>query len=366
VQDKKDVTRQAAVSGSNIQVKIGSVPTEKGKDVTNYLIDFKGDYQVTNPVGITDRLVFQVTPPTGYSLLQNFDVEQGDRKLVPTNPGEYNFPIQVAPGKVSKLRVSYRAQGSPQWVYSPKDGSLVNFEMRISSLVPGLNFLSGISPTKVDSSGEQKLFIWKFDRQTSAPKPFGVAATPALSSNPTSTVPLLLLVAPGILLWWLLLLYFSIPMQLVDVAIAGFVFFASIFALTYFSRIANPQYIWGGISLGLLVLVWGLGRRNWRMSMAAVICTIAGVIVPVTGFILNYRGLMLSAAGLISILWLTTSNWYGLYDLEHQPDRSSSFYNSENPSSVFTRHDILEESGNYGKSPAPSAEEAARRLREKD
>ncbi|NJR32764.1 MAG: hypothetical protein HC778_08125 [Chamaesiphon sp. CSU_1_12] len=73
VQDTKDVPRETSVSGSNLQVIISPSPTKTG-EVNNYAIDFKGDYQITNPVGTTDRFAFEIAPPTGYSLLQNFTV----------------------------------------------------------------------------------------------------------------------------------------------------------------------------------------------------------------------------------------------------------------------------------------------------
>ncbi len=365
VQDKKDVTRTASVSGSNLQIRIDPTQTKAG-DEPNYQIDFKGDYQVTNPVGITDRFVFQINPPTGYSLLQNFSVEQDNKRLTAINPGEYSFPLQIAPGNVSKLRVSYRAQGSPQWVYSGKDGSLANFRMAISTTVPRLNFISGIMPTKVDTQGNLKVFTWAFNQNASVQKPFGVGVA-EVAAAPTGTLPLLLLLAPGIFLWWMLLLYFSIPINLRNVALAGLMFFVGLFVLTYFSRLFNPLSVWGGISVGLLGLVWGLGHKNWRISLAAVVCTIVGVVVPVYGFLTGYRGLTLSVAGLLSILWLAARNWYGWYSLDPRPNLATVAPTAEASGEVFTRHDLLEESATYNQlNPAGAdEEEIARQLREK-
>ncbi len=345
VQDKKDVTRQTSVSGSNLQVSI--IPNQDNSgDGKNYLIDFKGDYEVTNTAGVTSQLVVQIAPPTGYSLLENFDVQQNSKKLAPIIPGEYNFPLLVAPGRVGKLRVSYRAQGSPQWIYSTKDGSLANFGMTIATKVPGLNFLGGIVPTKVGTRGEEKTFTWAFDRNASVQKPFGVIASPPVTAE-AGALPLLLFIAPGIFLGWMVLLYFSIPMGLTDVSICGLMFFASMFALTYFSRITNPLYAWIGISIGLLALVWGIGRNNWRISLAAIICTIVGVILPIASFSIGYRGLTLSIAGVLSIFWLTVRNWYGWYELTPKSRSADSFNFTPTATEAFTRHDILAESGTY-------------------
>jgi hypothetical protein len=313
VEDKKEVTRQSSVSASNLLISIAPAPTKSG-DGNNYLIDFNGDYQITNSIPTTDKFVFQINPPTGSLLLQNFGVEQDGKKLARTNPGDYRFPIQIAPGKVSKLHVTYRTQGSPQWVYSAKDGSLVNFKMAISTKVPRLNFINGIAPTKVSSSGDRQVFSWAFDKNASVQKPFGVTVSAPVAAQ-TGLLPQLLLLAPGILLWWLLLLCLSIPIRLQNIAITGFVFFAGMFALTYFSRLTNPMYVWSGISVGLLLLVWGLGRNNWRVSLAAIICTILGLILPVYGFLLSSRGVSLSIAALLSVIWLAARNWYGWYQL---------------------------------------------------
>jgi hypothetical protein len=366
VQDKKDVTRQTSVSGSNLQVVISPTPTKTG-DSNNYSIDFKGDYQITNPVGTTDRFAFKIAPPSGYSLLQNFTVERDGKRLTATNPGEYSFPLQIAPGSVSKLRVSYLAQGSPQWVYSAKDGSLANFRMSIATKVPRIDFVSGVVPTKVDvNKDDSKIFTWAFNRNASVQKPFGVSVASPVAV-PTGKLPLLLVLAPGIFLWWVTLLCFSIPMRLPNIAISGFVFFAGMFALTYFSRLTEPLYVWGGISIGLLILVWGLGRGNWRISLAAIICTIAGAIVPVYGFLLGYRGVTLSIAGLMSILWLVARNWYGWYQLEPRDRVAIDRPIYDQPDEAYVRHDLLEESAKYNQlnPAAPNAEETAKRLRDK-
>ncbi len=344
VEDKKEVTRQSSVSSSNLLVSIAPALNKAG-DGKNYPIDFNGDYQITNSIQTTDRFVFQISPPTGSLLLQNFGVEQDGKKLTRTNPSDYRFPIQIAPGKVSKIHVTYRAQGSPQWVYSAKDGSLANFQMAISTKVPRLNFINGIAPTKVSTNGDRQVFSWAFDKNASVQKPFGVTVSAPVAAQ-TGLLPMLLLLAPGILLWWLLLLCFSIPMRLKNIAIAGFVFFAGMFALTYFSRFADPIYAWSGISVGLLLLVWGLGRNNWRISLAAIICTILGAILPVYGFLLGARGVLLSIAAVLSVIWLVARNWYDWYqlapsvhsiDLDRNPapiDRDLATYNQLNPAAL--------------------------------
>ncbi len=364
VEDKKEVTRQSSVSGSNLLISIAPARINAGEG-NNHLIDFSGDYQVTNSINTTDKFVFQIAPPQGYALLQNFGVEQDGKKLTRTNPSDYRFPIQIAPGSASKLRVTYRVQGSPQWVYSAKDGSLSNFRMAISTKVPRLNAINGVVPTKISRNGDRQVFSWAFNRNAAVQKPFGVSVAPPVAAQ-TGKLPLLLLLAPVILLWWLLLLCLSMPMQLQNIAIAGCVFLSGMFALTYFSRLADPIYVWSGIAIGLLCLVWGLGRNNWRVSLVAVICTILGAILPVYSFLLGSRGVMLSIAALLSVMWLVARNWYGWYELEPS---ANSLYDDAPAAQILPRNqyqDRLEESATYNQlNPAAlTAEETARRLRE--
>jgi hypothetical protein len=364
VEDKKEVTRQSSVSGSNLLISIAPARINAGEG-NNHLIDFSGDYQVTNSINTTDKFVFQIAPPKGYALLQNFGVEQDGKKLTRTNPGDYRFPIQIAPGSTSKLRVTYRVQGSPQWVYSAQDGSLSNFRMAISTKVPRLNAINGVIPTKISRNGDRQVFSWAFNRNAAVQKPFGVSVTPPVAAQ-TGKLPLLLLLAPVILLWWLLLLCFSIPMRLQNIAIAGFLFFASMFALAYFSRLADPLYVWSGLAIGLLLLVWGLGRNNWRASVAAIICTLLGVIFPVYGFLMGSRGVMLSIAALLSVTWLVARNWYGWYEVE---PRTNSVYDDAPAEQLLPGNrdrDRLEESATYNQlNPAAlTEEEIAQRLRD--
>ncbi|MGB7439697.1 MAG: hypothetical protein WA919_01400 [Coleofasciculaceae cyanobacterium] len=125
------------------------------------------------------------------------------------------------------------------------------------------------------------------------------------------------MLAPALFLWWLLLLYLSVPLSLRNVLIVGGMFFASLLTLTYLSRIIDAKLAWSAISLILLGLVWGLGNSR-TVSLAAVICTITGAILPILGLLVPYSGLTLSLAGLLSTIWLAVHNWYGLGVVNHE------------------------------------------------
>ncbi|MCU0537139.1 MAG: hypothetical protein MUD14_24910 [Hydrococcus sp. Prado102] len=308
VQDTQQVNRFLALTSSEIQVNIDQIRNLQVSDRNNYRIDFAASYQFTNSLPQAQEIFFEISPPYSYSLLQNFRVEQEGKRLEPTNPGSYSFPLRLAPQQSTSFRVMYQAQGAPRWVYSASGELLSNFRLTVNANFPNADFASGIAPTEIKNEEKGTVFIWVFEDNVSVANPFGVFTSTAPVLN-TGILPRLLLLAPGVFLWWLLLLYLSLPMTWRNVALAGALFFACILALTYLSRIMDVRVAWSGISLVLSILVWGLGT-NRNASLAAIICTISGAILPVLALIISYSGITLSLAGLLSVTWLVVRNWY--------------------------------------------------------
>ncbi|WP_448562782.1 hypothetical protein [Trichothermofontia sp.] len=112
---------------------------------------------------------------------------------------------------------------------------------------PNADFASGIVPTTIAAEGRGTRFTWDFAENVSVQHPFGVF-TATSPIRHTGILLRLLLLAPGVFLWWLLLLYLMVPLQLGDVAIAAAVFFASVLALTYLSRLGDARLAWGVLS----------------------------------------------------------------------------------------------------------------------
>lgn len=315
VNDKREVNRLLSLAGSQVQVKL-----EQTTDVQNrsavYRVDYGAEYKVVNRLNNTDKFFFEAQPPIGYSLLSNYKVERNRTRLEPVEPGNYSFAFQLQPGEETSFRVTYQAQGGPRWVYNAAGQLLSNFRLTAIANFPGADFASGIIPSETKVDGRSTQFTWIFDDNVSVKNPFGVFT----NTNPirqTGILPRLLLLAPALFLWWILLLYLSIPMNLKNVAIAASIFFACLLTLTYLSRFMNPMLAWTMLSAILLTLSWGLGYSR-SASLAAIICTITGAILPVLGLLVPFSGLTLSVAGLLSVIWLAVRHWYGWYGL--QPD----------------------------------------------
>ncbi|ARV57504.1 hypothetical protein BZZ01_01635 [Nostocales cyanobacterium HT-58-2] len=319
INDKQKMSRFLTLSGSQIQVKIDQTPDIQGRRAI-YKIDYTADYKVINQLQDINSFFFEAPPPVGYSLLQSYKVERDGTRLQQKNPGDYGFPFQLQPGEETSLKVTYKAQGGPRWVYNSNGQLLSNFRLMAIANFAGADFASGIIPSEIKADRQGTQFTWVFDDNVSVKNPFGVY-TYTDPIRHTGVLPRLLLLAPTIFLWWILLLYLSLPVSLKNAAIAGGIFFACLLSLTYLSRFINPQLAWTLISLVLLALTWGLGSKNRSVSLAAVICTIAGAVLPVFGLLVSYSGLTLSLAGLLSAVWLAVRHWYGLYSLQQQERR---------------------------------------------
>jgi hypothetical protein len=316
VNQTRAVNRFLTLASSQIQVKLDQSIDVRGRSSV-YRADYIADYKVVNQLKDINNFFFEAPPPNGYTLLASYKVERTGNRVQPTNPGEYSFPFRLQPGEEANFRVTYQAQGGPRWVYSAGTQLLSNFRLTAIANFAPADFASGIVPNEIKSDGKSTQFTWIFDDNVSVKNPFGVFT----NTDPirhTGIIPRLLLLAPALFLWWILLLYWSLPMSLKNVAIAAGIFFACLLSLTYLARLMNAQLAWTLISFVLLFLTWGLGA-NRRASLAAIICTIAGAVLPVFGLLVPLSGLTLSLAGLLSAVWLAVRHWYGWYSL--QPEK---------------------------------------------
>ena len=318
VNQTREITRFLMLAGSQIQVKLDQSVDVPGRSSV-YQANYTADYKVVNQLKDINNFFFEAPPPNGYTLLASYKVEHDGTRLQPTNAGNYSFPFRLEPGEETTFRVTYQAQGGPRWVYSATGQLLSNFRLTAIANFTPADFASGIVPNEIKVDGRSTQFTWKFDDNVSVKNPFGVF-TNTEPIRHTGVIPRLLLLAPAIFVWWILLLYLSLPMSFKNIAIAASIFFACLLTLTYLARVMNAQLAWTLISIILLFLTWGLGVSR-SASLAAIICTIAGAVLPIFGLLIPFSGLTLSLAGLLSAVWLAVRHWYGWYSLHPKDQR---------------------------------------------
>ena len=312
VNDKQKVTRYLTLASSEIQVNINqSVDVQNRSSI--YQTDYTANYKVINQLNDINSFFLEVPPPNGSSILRDYKVERDGTRLKQTNNDNYSFPFRLEPGQETTFKVTYKADGGPRWVYSATNQLLSKFRLVAIANFSNADFASGITPDNIKVDGKSTQFTWIFAENVAVKNPFGVF-TSTKPIGKTGIIPRLLLLAPALFLWWILLLYLSLPMTLKNVAIAGGIFFACLLTLTYLSRVINAELAWLMIALILLALSYGLGT-NRRVSLAAIICTISGVVLPVFGLLIPFSGLTLSIAALLSAVWLAVFHWYGWYNL---------------------------------------------------
>jgi hypothetical protein len=305
VEKRQKVERFLSPSASQVEVNLTQT-TDPATLRLIYQSALSGTYQVTNRLAVTENFTFDASPPMSYSLLQDYRVEQDGQRLEPKNEGDYRFPLRLAPGESSQFRVTYKAQGAPRWVYNANGRLLSKFRLTVLADFPNADFASGIVPTEMKGEGQGTRFTWVFEDNVSVQNPFGVF-TATQGVRHTGILPRLLLLAPGILLWWLLLLYLSVPLRLRDVVLAAGIFFACLLCLTYASRLFDAKLAWALLMPILLLFGWSLGQQRpsrWGAASA----TFSGAVLPVLGFLVPYTGLTLGMAGLLSAGWLILYN----------------------------------------------------------
>lgn len=315
VEKRRQVDRFLSPSASEAEVKL-SQASDPATERLIYQSDFSANYQVTNPLDVSQDFIFDAPPPYGYTLLQDYRVQQNNQRLEPKNQGEYQFPVRLAPGESSQFQVTYKAQGAPRWVYNANGRLLSKFRLTVLADFPNADFASGIIPTEAKVEGRGTRFTWVFADNVSVQNPFGVFTATQRFRN-TGVLPRLLLLAPGVLLWWVLLLYLAVPgLRLQDVAIAAAVFFAGLLCLTYASRLMDAKLAWGLVLWVLLAFAWGLGSQR-RTRWSAIVATLGGAVLPVIALLVPYTGITLGVAGLISVVWLMRQYF------DHRPVRAT-------------------------------------------
>jgi hypothetical protein len=322
IRDEKDLTRLLPVNSSNIQIKI-SKSKVRSIEKWIYTTDFLGEYEVRNITPGSVEFLLTMSPPKGAYFIQGYSVEQDGRRISANSAGEYEYRIQIAPNGTTQLRTTYQAQGAARWLYLTKGELLNKFKLSIETNFNNINSASGLMPSNIEKRVIGKVFTWNLPDNAAIPYPIGASAPNNLPAQ-VGIIPKVILLTPLIWLWWLVMLYLSVPMRLKDIIISAGVTATSIFTLAYVVRLfkteftgvyATPELIWPVISVLILGSAWGLGK-NFRTSLAAIICTIAGMVLPVLGLLTIYQGIVVSGAALLSVIWLVVINWYGWYKLE--------------------------------------------------
>jgi hypothetical protein len=323
---EKEIPRLLPISSSSIQVAINKNRV-RGLEKWVYTTDFAGEYEVRNITPGNVEFLLKMAPPKGAYIVQSYAVEQDGRRISSNSAGEYEYLIQIANNGTTKIKTTYQAQGAPRWLYVTKGELLNRFQLAIATNFNSISSASGLMPSYIEKRSKGKTFTWVIPDNATIPYPIG-ASTPNILPSQVGAIPKVILYAPGVWLWWLVLLYFSVPLRLKDLLITAGVAAAGVSTLAFAMRLfkteltavpATPEIVWPIVAILLLSSAWGLGQDK-RTKFAAIVCTIAGLIIPVFGLLSIYQGVLLSLAVLLSAFWLVAINWYGWFKFDGVPE----------------------------------------------
>lgn len=298
----REVERQLNMAGSRVAVDLTQDTDPAHPERTIYGIDFKGAYDVVNPSAEARTFTFTAPAPIGYTLLSDFRIRATGGQVAPIDSKDQQVSFTLGPKQKARFELTYKAQGGPRWIYDTQNAMLSDFELLARAHFGNAQFASGIRPTEVRNESDGTTYRWAY-QNVAVRDPLGVFTATAPSLG-TGVLPRALILAPGVFLWWLLLVYGTAPLRLGRLPLAGVAFFAAVLALAYMGRMMPPLVAWAVASAAFVGLAYALGDDR-RGGTAMAIAAVLGVALPLFALLVPFTGLTLSLAALASAAWLT-------------------------------------------------------------
>ncbi len=186
-----DGKKRIAPATSEVKVALSYEPKKKGLlRYRTYLVDFQGDYTVSNPTPITQTFYVNFRFPSAGASYENFAFRLGEitsTKSATVAEG-VTEAVTLAPGASAPLRVAYRSRGLDRWSYGFGDTTRVrNFSLSMKTDFAEIDFPVGTgSPGKRTQVGEGWQLVWNYPDVIGA-QPIGMAMPNLLNPGPVAT-----------------------------------------------------------------------------------------------------------------------------------------------------------------------------------
>lgn len=311
--------RDIQPTSSSIDVKLDYDPKKKGLiRYRTYEVDFKGDYQITNPTPIRQMIYVEFTLPAQDTSYQSFKLSIGDKDSSERTPqdGKISEAIMLEPGESAPLQIAYQSRGLDLWQYQfPPQTRTREFELDLTTNFAEIDFPHGTgSPNErlqlPDGGWDLK---WTYTDEI-APNDIGMAMPNVL--NPGPTVQRITFFAPVSLLFFFAVLVIVgmargenlHPMNYFFIA-AGYFAFQLLLAYLVDVIPLFPAFLLSCVVSILLVCGYVRAVAGWRSSAIAALAQFGYMALFSYSFFFDgLTGLTITIGAVITLgllMWLT-------------------------------------------------------------
>ena len=193
------------IAGSDISAGLNLSQRRKGLLwYATYVVDFKADYRVTNPLNRPVDVAMSFAFPDSTGSYDGFAVKVGGAEVpVRYADGQAVASFTIAPKSTASVGTGYRTNGMNRWVYVPSPsgvGVVRDFHLELLTDFAKIDYPgNGVSPTSAKRSGDGWKLAWDYTSAISG-RPIGLLMP--VPENPGPLVARITAFAPVSLLFF--------------------------------------------------------------------------------------------------------------------------------------------------------------------
>ncbi len=135
---------------------------------STYNVQFAASYTLSNPTDRSLRLYFDLELPASRAVYDDFTLGVDSLRIadVPVRAGHLVQPVDLAPGQLLPVLVSYRSRGLDQWRYSFGENvsQVTDFELVMQTDFADIDFpAESVSPTSKIRTRDAWTLTWRYD-----------------------------------------------------------------------------------------------------------------------------------------------------------------------------------------------------------
>lgn len=164
-----DEKRVLTLKSSRIDVDLSLEHRRKGLLwYATYHVQFAASYTLSNPTGESLTVYFDLELPAHRAVYDDFTLTLDSLRIanVPIRAGHLVQPVDLAPGQVLPIHVSYRSRGLDHWRYSFGEdvNQVTDFELAMQTDFAAIDFpADSVSPTSKTRTGDAWTLKWQYD-----------------------------------------------------------------------------------------------------------------------------------------------------------------------------------------------------------